>query len=112
MNSHLQNRDPFEDPLARRIWDSRYRWRHGPGTPENDIDETWTRVADTLAGVEPDRDPDLRERFLGILRDFRFLPGGRILAGAGTNRRVTLFNCFVMGRIEDSMDGIFDALRE
>ncbi|HSH41011.1 MAG TPA: adenosylcobalamin-dependent ribonucleoside-diphosphate reductase, partial [Arenicellales bacterium] len=40
------------------------------------------------------------------------LPGGRIQAGSGTDRRVTLFNCFVMGRIEDSMDGIFDALKE
>src|ERR1700739_3852079 len=39
-------------------------------------------------------------------------PAGRILAGAGTGRNVTLFNCFVMGTIPDSMDGIFSALRE
>ncbi len=51
-------------------------------------------------------------RFADALADFRFLPGGRILAGAGTGRRVTLFNCFVMGTIEDSLDGIFGALRE
>ncbi len=46
------------------------------------------------------------------MRGFRFLPGGRILAGAGTDREVTLLNCFVMGPIDDSMEGIFDALKE
>ncbi|MGD9356602.1 MAG: adenosylcobalamin-dependent ribonucleoside-diphosphate reductase, partial [Chromatiales bacterium] len=51
-------------------------------------------------------------RFLATLDDYRFLPGGRILAGAGSGRDVTLFNCFVMGVIEDSLDGIFTALRE
>ena len=44
--------------------------------------------------------------------DFRFLPAGRIVAGAGTKRSVTLFNCFVMGTIDDSMRGIFDGLKE
>jgi ribonucleoside-diphosphate reductase alpha chain len=34
------------------------------------------------------------------------------LAGAGTGRRVTLFNCFVMGIIEDSLSGILGALSE
>jgi len=52
------------------------------------------------------------QRFLEILSDGRFLPGGRILAGAGTGRRVTLFNCFVMGTLDDSMRGIFRALEE
>ena len=52
------------------------------------------------------------QNYVTAFTDFRFLPGGRILAGAGTRRRVTLFNCFVMGQIDDSMDGIFGALRE
>ena len=47
-----------------------------------------------------------------MLADGRFLPGGRILAGAGTGRRLTLFNCFVLGTIGDSLDGIFGALHE
>src|SRR4029077_11720664 len=46
------------------------------------------------------------------LDDFRFLPAGRILAGAGTGRAVTLFNCFVMGEIPDDLGGIFEHLRE
>lgn len=51
-------------------------------------------------------------RFYDILDDFRFLPGGRILAGAGSGKVVTLCNCFAMGPTEDSLDGIFDALKE
>ncbi|HEX9523258.1 MAG TPA: adenosylcobalamin-dependent ribonucleoside-diphosphate reductase, partial [Reyranella sp.] len=37
---------------------------------------------------------------------------GRVIAGAGTGRSVTLFNCFVMGTIPDDMSGIFENLRE
>jgi ribonucleoside-diphosphate reductase alpha chain len=52
------------------------------------------------------------QAFLNALTDFRFIPAGRILAGAGTRRNVTLFNCFVMGEIPDDLDGIFQHLRE
>ena len=52
------------------------------------------------------------ERFYGILEGFRFLPAGRIQAGAGTPHQVTLFNCFVMGVIEDSIESIFENLKE
>ncbi len=52
------------------------------------------------------------DRFYGALEDFKYLPAGRITAGAGTDRSVTLFNCFVMGTIPDSLAGIFDALKE
>ena len=45
-------------------------------------------------------------------QDFRFIPAGRVLAGAGTERSVTLFNCFVMGTIPDSLNGIFEHLKE
>ena len=50
--------------------------------------------------------------FAQALAGYRFLPAGRILAGAGTDRAVTLFNCFVMGTIPDSIGGIFAHLRE
>jgi ribonucleoside-diphosphate reductase alpha chain len=68
-------------------------------------------VARALAAVEGN--PAAWEgRFFAALEDFRFLPAGRILAGAGTGRSVTLFNCFVMGTIADSMGGIFEMLKE
>ena len=51
-------------------------------------------------------------RFHEALQDFKFLPAGRVIAGAGTGRSVTLFNCFVMGAIPDDMSGIFENLRE
>ena len=46
------------------------------------------------------------------MADFAFLPAGRILAGAGAGRSVTLFNCFVMGRIEDDLTSIFENVKE
>ena len=72
-------------------------------------------------GASPRRSPRPRslpsadgwaKAFYSALEDHRFLPAGRILAGAGTGRSVTLFNCFVMGGIEDSMAGIFQGLKE
>ena len=102
----------FANPLAESVWRQRYRFAPPDRAAEASIDETWDRVAGALAAVEP-RDRELwTRRFRETLADFRFLPGGRILAGAGTARRVTLFNCFVMGTLEDSLDGIFAALRE
>src|SRR3989338_2849292 len=104
--------DPFITEISRHIWDSKYRFRDGDVVHDETIDDTWRRIARTLAGVEKDNWSQWEQRFYEALRDFRFLPGGRIQAGAGTGRRVTLFNCFVMGTIEDSMDGIFDGLKE
>lgn len=96
----------LDTPIARHVWASRYRYADEP-----DIEASWQRVVAALAGIEAE--PAIWEpRFHDLLADFRFLPGGRILAGAGSDRRVTLFNCFVMGTIEDSMDGIFEALKE
>jgi hypothetical protein len=98
--------------ISHHVWSTKYRHRDGVGD-ERTIAETWRRMATALAAVEPDDAQAVwAERFLGILEDFRFLPGGRIQAGVGTQRNVTLFNCFVMGPIEDSIPGIFSALQE
>ena len=97
-----------DTPIEQHVWETRYR----AGVSEKSIVATWRRVARALAAVEPtDRDA-WEQKFLDILSDFQFLPGGRILAGAGVSRDVTLFNCFVMGTIEDSIPGIFRALQE
>ena len=99
-------------PFAQQIWDQKYRLKSPAGEPlEASIEDSWRRVAQALAAAETD--PALWEpRFYEALRGFRFLPAGRILAGAGTNRQVTLFNCFVMGTVPDDMGGIFAQLRE
>ena len=102
----------FQTPISRHIWESRYRYRPESGHGDTGLEDTWQRVARAVAGVEPHDREGWTQRFGRLLAGFRFLPGGRILAGAGTDLDVTLFNCFVMGPIEDSMEGIFDALKE
>jgi len=100
--------------ISHQIWDMKYRLKAPDGTPvDRDVADSWTRVALALAQAEaPDNRVARAQEFAHALAGHKFLPAGRILAGAGTGRSVTLFNCFVMGTIEDSMDGIFSALRE
>lgn len=102
----------FDAPIAKSIWDMKYRHNAMDGTEKDrTVEDTWRRIARTLASVE--KESEIWERrFYSALENFRFLPAGRIVAGAGTGRQVTLFNCFVMGTIPDDMDGIFNALRE
>jgi ribonucleoside-diphosphate reductase alpha chain len=102
----------FDIVVSEQIWQQKYRALDANGAPEPGILESWHRVSHALAEVEPQDRVDWETRFYSLLQDFKFLPGGRILAGAGTGRMVTLFNCFVMGTIEDSLDGIFTALKE
>ncbi|MDH4107208.1 MAG: adenosylcobalamin-dependent ribonucleoside-diphosphate reductase [Gammaproteobacteria bacterium] len=92
--------------LQHYIWQTKYR-----AGGEDGIEDTWRRVARCVAAVERDA-PGWEARFGDELGNWRFLPGGRIIAGAGTARQVTLFNCFAAGRLDDSLDGILDALKE
>ncbi|MGH6874400.1 MAG: adenosylcobalamin-dependent ribonucleoside-diphosphate reductase, partial [Aestuariivirgaceae bacterium] len=101
-------------PIAQDIWDLKYRLRDAAGAPVDEtVEHSWRRVAAALAEPEePAKRGHYADVFYQALEGHKFLPAGRILAGAGTGRSVTLFNCFVMGRIDDSMNGIFEALRE
>ncbi len=102
----------FSTPIAEQIWDMKYRYKSADGAAiDGTVQDSWTRVATALAGLE--KEPEKWQGvFYDALKDFKFLPAGRILAGAGTGRAVTLFNCFVMGTIPDSMGGIFNSLKE
>jgi len=99
-------------PISQQIWDMKYRLKTADGQPiDKSITDSWRRIARALA--EPEQDKALWEqRFFEILDGFRFLPAGRIMSGAGSERNVTLFNCFVMGDVPDDMTGIFDSLKE
>ena len=101
----------FVSDISRHVWLTKYRYADH-GTREHGLVDTWRRIARTLAAVEPKDTALWEDRFFRILQNFKFLPGGRIQAGAGTARKVTLFNCFVMGRIDDSIPGIFRALQK
>src|SRR5271168_1044277 len=100
--------------IARQIWDMKYRLKSADGTPvDRDVADSWARVAMAAAEAEaPEKRREWALAFAEALAGYRFLPAGRILAGAGTERSVTLFNCFVMGTIPDDMGGIFAHLRE
>jgi ribonucleoside-diphosphate reductase alpha chain len=104
----------FSAPISEQIWDMKYRLKTPEGAPlDRTVEDTWRRVARALAAVEPkDARAACEDRFDAALKGFRFLPAGRILSGAGTGRAVTLFNCFVMGTIPDSLAGIFEMLKE
>jgi len=98
--------------ISQQIWDMKYRLRSASGeVVDKTIEDTWRRVAAALAAPERDA-AQWAERFYAALTDFKFLPAGRVVAGAGSARSVTLFNCFVMGAIPDDMGGIFAHLRE
>lgn len=102
----------FAAPIAQQIWDMKYRLKEADGTEiDHTVQDTWRRIAKDLAKVEADP-AKWEEKFYDALEGFKFLPAGRITAGAGTGRQVTLFNCFVMGTIPDDMGGIFEMLKE
>ena len=102
----------FDAAIAEQIWDMKYRLKDADGTGiDKSVEDTWARIAKDLASVEKNKEQWEKE-FYAALEDFKFLPAGRITAGAGTNRKVTLFNCFVMGTIPDDMEGIFNMLKE
>jgi ribonucleoside-diphosphate reductase alpha chain len=87
---------PLTATISRHIWRSKYRYRTAAGG-DRTIEDTWRRIAGALAAVEAKDQERWAARFYGLLEGFRFLPAGRIQAGAGTPHAVTLFNCFVMG---------------
>ncbi len=109
--------DPFSiSPISEHVWQQKYRLKAADGAPvDRTLEDTWRRVARTAASVEKGgrkAREQWAERYFDALADFGFLPAGRIIAGAGSGRQVTLFNCFVMGRIEDDLSSIFENVKE
>ncbi|MBO0763724.1 MAG: adenosylcobalamin-dependent ribonucleoside-diphosphate reductase, partial [Hyphomicrobiaceae bacterium] len=100
--------------ISEQIWDAKYRLKTADGAPlDRTLADTWRRVAEAVAAAEPEpQRAHWTQAFAAALAGFAFLPAGRILAGAGAGRSVTLFNCFVMGRIEDDLGSIFANVRE
>ncbi len=101
-------------PVSKAIWEKKYRLKDDEdGFVDRSIEDSWKRVAKAAARAEKKADRGKwRKRFYAALEDFAFLPGGRILAGAGAERKLTLFNCFVMNQIEDDTSSIFENLKE
>ena len=106
----------FAAPISRRIWDLKYRlWGTDGSAIDSALDDTFWRVARAAAANEKGGKRGREkwaQRFHDAIADFGFLPAGRILAGAGTGRSVTLFNCFVLGKIEDDLGAIFSGVKD
>ena len=100
--------------VREKVFLDRYALKGRDGTPtETTPEEMWRRVAEGIAAVEPtpEKQAYWTERFYEALSDFKFVPGGRILAGAGTGTAVTFYNCYVIPSPEDSRGGILDNLK-
>lgn len=87
--------------ISWEVWDGKYRYKKPTGEPiDQTPEDTHLR---TVNGVVPAKDKSLRKRTLDFLNSYLFVPAGRIFAGSGTKRNVTLINCYVCPTIQDSM---------
>ena len=100
--------------IRETVFRDRYSLKDGEGNPVEEYPEQmWRRVAAGIAQVEktPAKQKEWTNKFYDALADFKFVPGGRILSGAGTPYEVTFYNCFVIPSPHDSRDGIIDNLK-
>lgn len=101
--------------LAQKVFMDRYALKDKEGDPlEHTPQEMWKRIAKGIASQEKTtaKKEQWEKKFHDVLEDFKFVPAGRILSGAGTDFKVTYFNCFVIPSPKDSRGGILDALRQ
>lgn len=97
-----------------KVFTDRYSLKDAEGKPvEAHPEQMWKRVAAGLAQVE--KTSELQEewakKFYSALKGFKYVPGGRVLSGAGTPYEVTFYNCFVIPSPQDSRNGIVDNLK-
>ncbi len=102
------------DELRARIFYEKYSLSDLEG---NRIEKTplemWKRISRELASVEKeDIKKEIEKNFYWLLEDFKFVPGGRILFGAGSNHKATLLNCYYLPIKKDSLEGIYDTAKE
>ena len=99
--------------ISEDIWKRKYRYAGDDETPgDKSLKDTMLRVAKACAAGEKEK-KKWQKKFEEILVNLEFIPGGRIIANLGTSRAaVTMFNCYVMNKIDDSIEGIFDTVKE
>lgn len=103
----------FDQPISEQIWRSKYQYVAEGRARDVTVNDTWSRVATSLAQPEKATDrQNVSMAFYEAMEGFKLLPAGRILAGSGTHRNVTLANTFVMQSIPDSVEGIMDTVKD
>lgn len=100
------------DGIRQKVFLDRYSLKDEEGKPTEPTPvEMWERVARGIAATEKKGSREQWEKeFYRVMEDFKFVPAGRILSGAGTGYQVTYFNCFVIPSPKDSRHGILEAL--
>lgn len=99
------------EDLRKKVFLDRYALKDVEGNPvELYPEQMWERVANGIADMEKTVDLKKKwaEEFYRAMQDFKFVPGGRILSGAGTGYQVTFFNCYVIPSPADSRQGIME----
>src|SRR3990167_9295979 len=100
--------------VSEKVFLDRYSLKDKLGEPlEKKPDQMWRRIAKAVAGVEKKNKRSYwQKEFLQAMKEFKYVPGGRILAGAGTGYKITFYNCFVIPSPKDSRDGILETLKQ
>jgi len=100
--------------VSQKVFLDRYALKDKQGNPiEKKPEEMWRRIAKAVSSVEKKENQKKWEKeFFWAMKDFKYVPGGRILAGAGTGFAVTFYNCFVIPSPKDSRDGILETLKQ
>jgi len=98
--------------IRQTVFLDRYSVKDKEGNPlEQKPEEMWRRVSHAVAQIESkDKRQYWEDQFYNAMTDFKFVPGGRILSGAGTGYKVTFYNCFVIPSPHDSRGGILKTL--
>ncbi|OGG24182.1 ribonucleoside-diphosphate reductase [Candidatus Gottesmanbacteria bacterium RIFCSPLOWO2_01_FULL_43_11b] len=100
--------------IRKTVFLDRYALKNEQGVPiEKEPEEMWRRIAHAIASIEPkNKRQEWEDKFYNAMADFAFVPGGRILSGAGTGYKVTFYNCFVIPSPHDSRGGILKTLTQ
>jgi ribonucleoside-diphosphate reductase alpha chain len=100
--------------VSQKVFLDRYALKDKQGNPiEKKPEEMWRRIAKAVSLVEKKENQKKWEKeFFWAMKDFKYVPGGRILAGAGSGFAVTFYNCFVIPSPKDSREGILETLKQ
>lgn len=100
--------------VAQKVFLDRYSLKDKKGNPiEKTPEEMWKRIAKAVSSVEKkEYQKKWEKEFLSIMKDFKYVPGGRILSGAGTGFAVSFYNCYVIPSPKDARNGILETLKQ
>src|SRR3989344_5632025 len=101
------------DGVRHKVFEDRYAAKDENGNSlEHSIEDMWRRVSKNLSLVEKTEEDRAaaEKKFYEALDGFKFVPGGRVLSGAGAIGQRTFYNCFVIPSPEDSRGGIMSSV--